>query len=159
MYALTVSPRFAALCVLLLGCQSTAVDSSAPDVEAAPRVSDVFIDFQNLTVGEGDPVPVIEGVAFEAEVAIQGGEQRFAFRSPAGHDTGVSPPFSNPGNVFITSRGGIDSPERFATIRVRFPYPVANLSFLICDLDAVSARRVDRLRSNRRSSTCPSECG
>ncbi len=144
-YAPTVRPRSAALCVLLLGCQTAAVDSSVPDAAAAPRPSDVFIDFQNLTVAEGDPVPVIEGVAFEAEVAIQGGEQRFAFRSPAGQDTGLAPPFNTPGNVFITGRGGIDSPERFATIRVRFPYPVANLSFLVCDLDAVSTRRVDQL--------------
>ena len=92
------------------------------------------IDFENLGLAEGDPVPTIDGVSFEASIVLQGGS-RFAFGG-AGNDTGTSAPFSASGNVFITSLGGFATPETVKTLRAWFPRPVRDLQFYVCDIDA-----------------------
>ncbi|MFO0948568.1 MAG: hypothetical protein U1D30_22030 [Planctomycetota bacterium] len=109
---------FAAFMVLLALGRSAAAD---------------FIDFDGLSLAEGDSVPVIDGVTFNAAIAIPGGSA-YAFFSPFGADT-VDPTSAFQG-AFITNNGGFSSPETVKTIEITFAMDVRNLSFLLGDIDS-----------------------
>ena len=104
-----------------------------------------LIDFEGIVQPEGSSVPVIEGVIFNASVAVQGSPE-FAFGVVGGvADTGYSAPFSNSGNIFITNPGGYASDEMVKQILIDFPIAVSELSFLVADIDSLQDVMIEQL--------------
>ena len=91
-----------------------------PAMLASPAAAET-IDFESLGLPEGAPVPTIDGVTFEASVAIQGGSG-FAFFAQV-DDTGTSPPFSVSGTSSSRIPGDLELLRPSRPFGPGFPTP------------------------------------
>jgi hypothetical protein len=93
------------------------------------------IDFEGISVSEGQAVGTVSGVSFSNALVAKQGGSFFAFGASHGTNTGLTAPFNAAGNTFIIASGG-DRSDSLLMDFTSFPNGIGQLSFNVCDIDA-----------------------